>query len=78
MIQFLLLLACGVLFAGLAIDALVSHGPRSSAFVPSDMGAPPHEHLTRPVVKRSGRGLAALFLVLSAACLGLAVVLGSG
>ena len=64
------------LFAWLAIDALRTHGYRTPSFRPTDTGAPPHENLTKPVISRSGRALAVVFAILSAACLGVAFLHG--
>ena len=56
------------LFAWLAYDAIHVHGTKTPAFRPTDTGVPAYEMTTKPIVKRSGRLVAAVFMVLAVIC----------
>jgi hypothetical protein len=66
------------LFCWLAIDAVRSHGLHSPAFRPSTSEAPPHENLTKPIVNRSGLGLAAVFAAIGMLCVACSMLLDTG
>jgi hypothetical protein len=63
---FLLLLSA--LFAGLAVDALRTHGPRSPGFQPKEADPNSHDPMQRPLARRSGRSVAAVFAALASMC----------
>lgn len=63
-----LLWSLAALFAGLACDAVYVHGADTPAFMPTDTGVPAYEMSTKPIIKRSGRLVASVFLVLAVLC----------
>jgi hypothetical protein len=71
-----LLWSLTALFAWLAYDAIHVHGIKAPAFRPTDTGVPSHELTTKPIVKRSGRLVAAVFMVLAGVCGATALLMG--
>jgi hypothetical protein len=63
-----LLWSLAALFAWLAYDAVHVHGTKTPAYRPTDNGIPSHEMSTKPIVKRSGRLMVAVFMVLAVLC----------
>lgn len=75
MVALLSLLA--LLFVVLAFDALRSHGVRSAAFRPDEDKAAGPDLAAKALIKRSGRSVATVFLLLAGACTLAAVLIAN-